>query len=380
VATAASDPRGSVGDRPASFVAKGRLAQVKGQNILFSASRRAIFTLNDAAADIWWSLEQGSAPAVAASRLARRGVELGEARRQVDRALDDWQRLGLIEPARRPATADRDRPGQVVRIGRVTVRVVYPDGDAGRVAEVFRHLAGNPEAEAEVLIELVERDGHVQLFRDGSWLASCRPDEAATVVKGQLLTEVLEHADYELALHGAALVRDDRILLLSGSPGAGKTTLTLALVDAGFGFAGDDVVLLDAAGRGFGLPFAPAVKSGAWPLLAGRFPGLAAAPVFRRPDRRRVRYPVPEATAPQRPRALGWVVLLDRAGSGAAALEPVDPAGALCGLLDGAFALDRELTPAGFDALTAVVGSAETWRLSYAALDDAVALLARACR
>jgi hypothetical protein len=262
----------------------------------------------------------------------------------------------------------------------VAVRVVYPDGDAGRVAEAFRHLEGDPGAEADVLLELVEHGGQVQLFRDGAWLGSCRLDEAATVVKGQLLTEVLERADYELALHGAALVRDDRILLLSGRPGAGKTTLTLALVEAGFGFAGDDVVLLDAAGRGLGLPFAPAVKAGAWPLLAPRFPGLAAAPVFRRPDRRRVRYPVPHATAPQRPRALGWVVLLDRATAGAAALEPIDPAGALRGLLDGAFALERELTSAGFDALTEVVGSAETWRLSYAGLDDAVALLDGACR
>jgi hypothetical protein len=220
----------------------------------------------------------------------------------------------------------------------------------------------------------------VELFRDGAWLASCLADEVPTVVKGQILAQILDRADYALALHGAALVRDGRVLLLCGRPGAGKTTLTLALVNAGFGLAGDDVMLLAADGRGIGLPFAPAVKSGAWPLLADRVPGLATAPTFRRPDRRRVRYPAPEAVVDGRPRPLGWVVLLDRAAEGRPALDPVDAAGALRGLLDGAFAPDRQLCPAGFDALARVVDTAETWRLSYAALDEAVALLDAACR
>ncbi|WOH56115.1 MULTISPECIES: hypothetical protein [Bradyrhizobium] len=37
-------------------------------------------------------------------------------------------------------------------------------------------------------------------------------------------------------------------LLLCGQPGAGKSTLALELVDAGFQYAGDDVALIGADG------------------------------------------------------------------------------------------------------------------------------------
>ena len=73
---------------------------------------------------------------------------------------------------------------------------------------------------------------------------------------------MLERGTYELVFDAAALVRNGRMLLVSGHPGAGKTTLTLALVDAGFGFAGDDLALLNSEGRVTGVPFAPAIKAG----------------------------------------------------------------------------------------------------------------------
>ena len=87
----------------------------------------------------------------------------------------------------------------------------------------------------------------------------------------------------------------------------------------GFGFAGDDVALIDAKGHCLGLPFAPAVKAGAWRLLAEACPELAAAPVFRRPDRRRVRYPVPKRfEMPSPPRRLGGPAAAGQGRRGAA--------------------------------------------------------------
>ena len=118
----------------------------------------------------------------------------------------------------------------------------------------------------------------------------------------------------------------------------------MALAQAGFGFAGDDVALIDAKGHCLGLPFAPAVKAGAWRMLAAACPELAAAPVFRRPDRRRVRYPLPKPFEMPSPLPVGWVVLLRRERGAAARLEPVDAAGALRGLLNGAFAVQGALT------------------------------------
>jgi hypothetical protein len=52
-------------------------------------------------------------------------------------------------------------------------------------------------------------------------------------------------------LHAAGLLREDgRSILVAGTAGSGKTTLALALLEAGLGFLGDDVVLLaERAGR-----------------------------------------------------------------------------------------------------------------------------------
>lgn len=366
-------------EEPERFVTQGRLAEIGEQNMLFSSSRRAVFVLNDTAAAIWRWLESGMSPSAMVAEFASLGVDAQEGRLHVEAALESWEQLGLIRPVlRRPVSLNEGQLRQRIAVFGHTFETIYPAAVA-HAADVFRHLEAEIEASGQVTYEMLEHRGRVHLYRDSEFLSSCCHEEVPTVLKGEILTEIMEHADYELALHGASLLRGDRILLLCGAPGAGKTTLSLALLGAGFGFAGDDVMLLDARGRGTGLPFAPAVKAGAWPLLSEVVPGLASAPIYRRPDRRRVRYPRPKDVVAQDPRSVGWLVLLSR-GDGPAALEPIDPASAIQGVLDGAFALDGELTPVGFDALAHAIREAEIYRLTYSRLDEAVALLDEACR
>jgi hypothetical protein len=366
----------------ATFVTQGRLVRVRGQNILFSASRRALFALNDTAADIWHALEDGLPLDAISARIAHHCVDAHEARSHVEAALSDWERLGLIRP-RAPSQISSDGyVSQVVAVRGLCVRIVYPAALAFPTMTIFRHLEVRPERAADIMLDVVEGGGRIHLFRNGDWVQSCSSDELATVLKGQLLTDVLDHGAYELALHSAALINNGRMLLLCGSPGAGKTTLTLALVHAGFGFAADDVTLLNAMGHGLGLPFAPAVKEGAWPLLAEYCPDLGAAPVFRRPDRKRVRYVVPSglSAATSSPTPVGWIILLRRGHDASACLEPIDSVGALHGLLNGASAPGRELGGSGFEALAQVIGSAEAYCLTYSSLDEAVKLIRESCR
>ncbi|CAN7409391.1 PqqD family peptide modification chaperone [Mesorhizobium sp. LjRoot246] len=367
---------------PGTFVIQGRLARVGGQNLLFSPPQQAIFAVNDTAADIWRSLEEGMPPQAISAEIARSGVDRLEANRHVEAALGDWQRLNLIRPcAPLSASSAQKTVSQVVSVAGLNIRIVYPAACAFPAITVFQHLEVKRET-ADVLLEVVGHGGRVHLLRDGEWILSCSLDELPVMLKGQLLTEVLDHGAYELALHAAALFRNEHIVLLCGNPGAGKTTLTLALVHAGFGFAADDVTLLDSTGHGVGLPFAPAVKAGAWPLLAEYCPDLGAVPVCRRPDRKRVRFAVPKAFVPLPPAPLpiGCVVLLRRDRDSKASLEPIDPASALRGLLNGALAPSGELSGTAFDVLVQLIGSAQTYCLAYSRLDDAVQLIAEACR
>lgn len=363
-----------------SFVPHARFASIKGQNILFSASQRAIFALNDTAAEIWRSLEDGAPRDAIAGSIVPDGLHACDARTHVQTALTEWERLGLI---RRSVPSSRlpayEQVSQVVAVAGLHIRIVYPLAHAFPTL-TFRHLEVEREA-VDILLRVVDGD-RIHLFRNEDWVLSCSPDELPTVLKGQLLAEVLAHGSYELAIHAAALQRRERLLLLCGQPGAGKTTLTLALAHAGFGFAADDVTLLDSGGGGLGLPFAAAVKPGAWPLLAEICPDLDAAPVFRRPDGRRIRYILPKASVPASPspRPVGWVVLLRRGRDANARLEPLDPVDALRGLLDGAYAPGGELSGTAFDVLAQVIGSAQVYLLTYSRLQDAVDLLGKACR
>jgi hypothetical protein len=359
---------------------RGRLARIRNQNVLFSSSRQALFALNDMGADIWRSLEEGLSPEAVSSEIAGRGVDRHQAVEYVDAAVRLWERQDLIQLS--PgwcSTSSHGHVNQVVAVPGSHVRIVYPATHALPAATVFRHLEVRG-AVADVVLELVEHGNRIHLFRDKHWILSCSSDELAVVLKGQLLTEVLERGVYELAVHAAALLRDERILLLCGSPGAGKTTLAMGLVNSGFGFAGDDVTLLDSLGHGVGIPFAPAVKAGAWPILAEYCPDLDAAPVCRRPDRRRVRYLAPKEFVSPSPRKVGWVVLLRRRANASAVLAPVDPVDALRGLLNGSFALGGELTDTAFDVLTNVIESADVYCLTYSRLEDAIALMQKACR
>lgn len=359
----------------------GQLAHVKGQDILFSPALRAIFKLSDHAAEIWRLLERGEPPAAIALTIsASYGLDPHEAARHVTTMLEECEKLGLVRPSRPLPSVSSDEPvTQLLAVAGIHIRIVYPAGFTHPTISVFRHLEVRADT-AGILLELVEHGGCIHLFRKGKWKLSCSPDELATALKSVVLTEVLNQASFELAVHAAALLRNDRMLLLCGHPGAGKTTLTLALASGAFEFAGDDVALLNKRANCIGLPFAPAVKSGAWPIVAGYCPDLKTAAVFRRPDRKRVRYPVPKKFVLHSPRPVGWVLLLHRTLHADCSLELVDPADSLRSLLNGAFARGNELTSTGFCALTKIIENAVVFRLTYSRLQDAVDLIMKTCR
>jgi hypothetical protein len=356
------------------------LSRVAGRNLVFSSTRQKVYELNDTAAEVWRSLHDGRAPRSIVERLVKEGHAPASADGYVSSMLAEWNRLGIRPPLQklvRSCANERLRQSIDLTGLRICLRFRMPQAQAS--SQIFEHLAVDGQSH-DVTFDIVNRGRECHLYRNRQWIDACSCEGLAPVLKGRLMTEVLQGDTHVLALHAATLAFRRRLLLLCGRPGAGKSTLTLALAHAGFGFASDDLALLHTDGKVSGVPFAAAVKPGSWPLVAKLWPRLLHAPVFVRGDGKRVRYVVPHAIDSPGAKPVGWVVLLCRERNADATLAPIDFSEALEGLLAGAYADRERLTTAGFAALITAVARARCFRLVYADLNDAVRTLQRACQ
>jgi hypothetical protein len=173
----------------------------------------------------------------------------------------------------------------------------------------------------------------------------------------------LSRAEGFVALHAAALARNDGALLLSGPSGAGKSTLTLELLrHGGWRYMSDEAVLLTSEGvRGF--PRAIVLKA-----------GPDAEPAVEVAIAERLYCPPWEAsvevvTATVAPRA---VVLLSETGT-PTMLARMSGAQAFPHLLEQAFA-SRE-NPVVAEAIAGLLQRTPVYSLSVDRVEDAAELL-----
>ena len=250
---------------------------------------------------------------------------------------------------------------------------------ARRVLSAFSHLA-TEEDPARFRIDVQASESGYVIFQDREPIFHLPELEAITpALKAHLVQGVLARDDYRLAVHAAAVARGDRVLLLPGDAGSGKSTLAAALISRGFSFLGDDTVLLGNDLRVRGVPFALAVKAGAWDLLKPYHPSLFALPVDRRPDGRVVRYLRPDAVTTGSLSAR-WMIFPDweRApGSGLKHLPRVD---ALKRFLPGCYASARRLRDRDMAQLIAWIEGIECCTLDSSDLAGAVAAIEQMCR
>jgi hypothetical protein len=355
------------------MIAEGvSLAVVGGHKVLFSETRQQLFELDDAAAFIWSRLSNGAAIGHIVEEVAGRGLPDGQVQAYVNHVVSEWTRMGLLQgPPHRKRLV----------IGETCIEIRYATASlAGFVSPGFKHLEAMERSPDRVL-DLSEQGSEIVIRSGVLDLATCGHDEIVPALRGALTMEALGHGGYEVALHTATVASSHGALLLSGCPGAGKSTLAVALAQSGLGLGlvGDDVALLRADGQVTALQFAPAVKSGSWPLLAGLCPGIMDLPVHVRYDRQQVRFPDRVPLADPSPRPIRWIVSLDRQDSAEPALKRLDPLDTLRDLIEGAASRDDRLSGNAFQAMSRALEKAECYRFTYSRLDHAVARLIELC-
>ena len=367
-------------DERMTAAADVRCFTVGDRSVLFSERLQQLFELNDSAAAIWRALAAGESVRAAGERLVRLGLAQRDALAFVSDAVTGWIGAGLMAPQDLVATlGEKPTATMPLRIGafdcRLDLHVASRDPVIGMVRSVFAQFI-TAQAAASTIIAIVAREGGYFLLAGAAAIGMFPADRIVAELKA-LLTDRLAMAtdDGGFLIHAALLVQDGNGILLSGTPGAGKTTLSVALASSGWGYAADDIVRIDSQGGLEGVRFSPAAKSGAWDLLRDYVPQLPNLPVHRRRDGQAVRYLPVDGWPPPKLDRLAWGLLLARRDGAAAMLEPVEPLAFLSEILKGAFSARHHLRGEVLAALVGRLSAISCRRLIYSDLAGAVRLL-----
>ena len=349
-----------------------------GCNAVFSEPTQQIYALNDTAAYIWCRLEEQAAPAKICEELAKFGIGPDLAARHVRTALRNWLKLGLLEfDDNVDNSALPVACSFVLSIAGFDCTICVSDERLGGLLAAFEHHLV-PARETEHVIHAIELNGLVRVLHNNRSVICCDDIELVPTIKAYITDQILKSSPPNVVFHAACLISDGKSMLISGRPGAGKTTLTLRLTEGGFKYGGDDIVLIAPDGTATAIPFAPAVKSGAWEIVKQFRPDLDDATVHRRPDAKRVRYLRPAHVAPYAPHPIGWILFIRRA-SGPATLQPLEPVETMRRLMGGSYTPDEKLSLAACRAINRALAGAGSFELTYSNLAEANDIIARLC-
>jgi len=349
------------------------LAALGDRNLLFNEAHQAVYELNDLAAYVWRSLDTGMGEGAIVRELIETGLDPDQAGSAVLATLQELRTLHTATRAPPPLLL----PKATERLTRLAIHI------AGVAVQL--HLSRALVADVEAVFGPLITDLHdtdmllcarvagstVNVFSPGQPDWSCDRSHFIPLLKAQLIESVLLCAAYEVAMHAAALTRGDDAVLLVGSPGAGKTTLAIALEKAGFQMLADDVVLLHETGRITGVPLPFAAKASSWLLLSQHWPGIAATPSHSRPDGQTLCYIPQDPIADPRSRRIGSVVLLNRQDAARTSIQELDLVCALSALFADGATRDQRLSMSGFTALVDGLRDARCCQLTYSDLIEA---------
>jgi hypothetical protein len=143
-------------------------------------------------------------------------------------------------------------------------------------------LDPSKNAQPSIQIDVVPRENAWDIVMDGHITIRCEMASVAAELEQILVQAIVPVTPHLMALHAAALQRDGRTVLLVGSSGVGKTTLSAALARAGWRFGCDEIVLLGRDLTLRALPLPPCIKADSFPLVETWFPELRAMPEHNR--------------------------------------------------------------------------------------------------
>lgn len=204
-------------------------------------------------------------------------------------------------------------------------------------------------------------------------------DHAFALLEWGLNWCVAGHAHHYLMLHAAVLEKNGRAVVLPGDPGAGKSTLTAALMLSGWRLLSDEITLVDRDdGQLVGLARPVSLKNASIDVIRRAFPNaVIGAPAYDT-HKGTVAHVRPSADSVARvgeKARPAWVVFPRWRKDSPARLSPHSRADAFLHTASHAFNYSL-LGSLGFELNAALMDACECHDFEYSRLDDALGVFA----
>jgi len=267
---------------------------VPGGGVVYNAAQGHLYALNPAAGVAWLCLTDGISKDETTSTIARTfDIERTTAAAWFHDSLEMFRSLGLLGPSTRvpepskikvQSRASLAKPlsegGVDYQLLDTTFRLRAPTPIRSQIDSLIGNLLLDPSKNARpsIHIDVSPHGDEWDIVMNGQFTTRCESNSVAAELEQILVQAIVPATPHLMALHAAALQHDGRIWLLAGSSGVGKTTLSAALVRAGWSFGSDELVLLGRDLSLRALPLPPCIKSDSYSLVESWFPELRATP------------------------------------------------------------------------------------------------------
>ena len=278
------------------------------------------------------------------------------------------------------------RTGLQLATGPFTFRITSPLPDIARsLARLYGefHLSEDPFADFHVRIDSLKGPRRFYHPQAQFWVDDTPPfkplpkDQAFAMLEWGMNWCIASHAHYYLMLHAAVLERNGHALIMPGDPGAGKSTLTAALMLDGWRLLSDEIALIDRDdGLLYGLARPVSLKNASIDIIRAHSTEAVLGDAARDTHKGTVAHLRPSTLSleniavPAYPR---WVVFPRWKAGAAAHLTPHSKAAAFLHLASHAFNYSL-LGALGFQRVAALMDASDCWDFEYGRLDDAISL------
>lgn len=368
------------------------------ETVLFKESTQAFGRLNETASIIWGLLEQGHDEArIAAHLIENHGVSRSVADDYVRSILCDLGARGFLADPDELSAPPRDAPEAgpdlaawrtpiprlkqqlLLEVHDLRVEVSADDKRCTDLLEqTFGFLLARDEftragATIGISIHASPADRYT-IHYGATTVPDCRLDQVPPLVHAAMARAYYDFNFRFLALHSAAVCAEGKLLLLPGRSGAGKSSLTAALLARGFGYVTDELLLLDPCAKTLtGAPLAIGLKPGSWQLVGAIYPEIASMPVFERQDGESVKYLTPPDLCRNCAlRRIGAVVFPSVTADGDPSLHPLSVAETFSRLTEAGYDARRRMTRRDVSLVFDWIGAVPAYELCYRNLDGAV--------